>query len=276
MQQQNNNYTGWKIAGHGAEAYERYIVPAWMGAWARHMVQAARIEAGDRVLDMACGTGVVAREAYKAVTSKGEVTGVDRDQQRLDAAAKFARQEGASSIQWRQGDALNIPLDTASCDVALCQQGLQFFPDKPAALQELARVLRPWGRVVLGTWAALNRCSIMSVLADIITENFGMKGGEVFHASCSLSERETLRALLENAGFKNIHIRMETKVARYPSIADFLLGYLSIFPFSASISALNETDRVSLFKKMELALSSYSDDDGLAAPLTSHIAAAAR
>ena len=56
MQQQNNNYTGWKIAGHGAEAYERYIVPAWMGAWARHMVQAARIEAGDRVLDMACGT----------------------------------------------------------------------------------------------------------------------------------------------------------------------------------------------------------------------------
>ena len=218
---------GWRISTSGPDAYERFIVPTWMGEWARDLVRFANIGPNQRVLDIACGTGVVAREVRRMLGPEGKVIGVDRDDSMLRTAARFAEREGLDTISWRSGDASHLPVGTAGCDVVLCQQGLQFFPDRLGALQEMARVLRPQGRLVLSVWRALECCPVLASLADVIERQFGANAAAVFHTSCSLTDREEVRGLLKEAGFHSIHIRLEMKTACHPSLVEFLPGYLS-------------------------------------------------
>ncbi|MDR3436773.1 methyltransferase domain-containing protein [Telmatospirillum sp.] len=267
----NSRQTEWRITNTGPEAYERYIVPAWMGEWAGDLVQTGGVRPGKRVLDVACGTGVVAREALKAAGAGIDVTGVDMDEGMLRAAERFAARDGLGAIDWRRGEATRIPADPATYDIVFCQQGLQFFPDRPAALREMARVMRPGGRLALSVWRSLDRSPFLAVLADILGRRFGAGAAAVFHASCALTDRESLRTLVRDAGFHDIHIRIEAKVARYPSLTDFLPGYLAVFPIATAIAAMNDAARAELFEQMVTSLASYVDDDGLAAPMESHV-----
>ncbi|MTJ81471.1 MAG: methyltransferase domain-containing protein [Telmatospirillum sp.] len=268
--------TGWQIAESGPDAYERYIVPAWMGGWARNLVTMAALSPGERVLELACGTGVVSREAGKVLGPAGEVTGVDRDRGMLRAARTYAVAAGLDAIRWSEGDASHIPAASGSFDVVLCQQGLQFFPDRPGALREMARVLRPGGRVLLSVWRSLDRCPVLSAVCGALGRRFGARAEGVFHASCSLHDPDTLRSLLAGAGFDGIHIRLEARMARHPSLQTFLSGYLSVFPMAAEIAALDDSDRASLFDGIIAELGPYRDDDGLAAPMEAYVVAAHR
>jgi ubiquinone/menaquinone biosynthesis C-methylase UbiE len=266
----------WEMHCTGAEAYERYIVPAWMGAWAQALVESGGVAPGARVLDVACGTGIVARKAVPVVEAGGTVTGVDASEAMLREASRFASQQGMRTIDWRQGDVTSLPCDTAAYDVVLCQQGLQFFPDRPAALREMRRVMVPGGRLALSVWRAFDRFPLFTALADVLEAYFGVAASAIFRASVSLSDREALRTLLREAGFCDIHIRVVVKMARYPSVAEFLPGYLSVFPVVAAIAAMREADRAAMFSRMATLLHDFMDDDGLAAPMESHVVTASR
>lgn len=133
-----------QVSGNAAEHYERYIVPTIFIPWSTDLLERAALQPGERVLDVACGTGVVARHAAQQVGSDGTVTGLDLNPVMLEVA----RTQAASSdavVEWHQGDAGALPFDDAAFDVVLCQQGLQFFPDKVKALREMHRVLVPGG-----------------------------------------------------------------------------------------------------------------------------------
>ena len=149
--------SGWQLSGSGPEAYEQYIVPAWMGEWAQDLVDVSSIQAGQRVLDVGCGTGVVTRAIARLIGPSGKVVGLDVNDAMLQMARHFAAQEGLGVITWQQGDAAAMPFPEASYDVVLCQQGLQYFPDCAAALREVARILVPGGRLALSVWRALER-----------------------------------------------------------------------------------------------------------------------
>ena len=140
----------WTTFGDDAGAlYERYMVPAIFGSWAEDLVHAGRCKHGDRVLDVACGTGVVARCAIQRVGRRGHVVGLDLSPAMLAAARSAARE---TSIEWREGSALVMPFSDRSFDVVLCQQGLQFFPDRAAALRQMRRVLAIGGRLALSVF----------------------------------------------------------------------------------------------------------------------------
>src|SRR5262245_2757037 len=132
----------WQFVGSVPENYERYLVPTIFGPWALDLVELAR--PGERVLDIACGTGIVARTAARRVGSGGKVVGVDVSAPMLDAARAAAAGEGLS-IEWREGNAMTLPFSDTEFDLVLCQQGFQFFPDRSASLREMHRVLRPGG-----------------------------------------------------------------------------------------------------------------------------------
>lgn len=264
--------SGWQINGTAPEAYERYIVAAWMGEWAQALVESAGVEHGKRVLDVACGTGIVARKAARLVGASGKVAGLDADNAMLCAAKQFAEREDMHSIAWYQGDATSMPFDKSEYDVVLCQQGLQFFPNRLAALQEMYRVMVPSGRLAISVWRSLDRCPFLAVLADVIGSYFGARLTAGFHASCSLSDREELRDLLSSTGFHGIRIRLEVRVARYPSLDEFLPGYLSVFPIVATeIAAMTSAERAKMFSDIIRHLQVYTDDYGLAVPMECHI-----
>jgi ubiquinone/menaquinone biosynthesis C-methylase UbiE len=141
----------WQFVGNIPDNYERYLVPSIFASWARDLVNLAKLRAGERVLDVACGTCIVARIAARTLGSGNNIVGLDLSGPMLSAARAVAADEN-TSIEWREGSAVELPLADATFEVVFCQQGLQFFPDRAKALSEMHRVLAPGGRLVLSVW----------------------------------------------------------------------------------------------------------------------------
>lgn len=127
----------WQLEGSAAELYQRYLVPAITTKWADDLVHRAQLRAGEDVLDIACGTGVVARLAASKATP-GHVTGLDLNSGML-AVARNVSNGGGEPVSWKEGSALDLPFPSGHFDVVLCQLGLQFFPDQPGPARDAPR-----------------------------------------------------------------------------------------------------------------------------------------
>src|SRR5690606_34921382 len=137
---------GNEFGGHAPENYERFFVPAIGAPLANDLVETAGLQPGERVLDVACGTGVVDRLAAQRIGPNGTTAGLDINPGML-AVARAAAPPGVA-IQWHEASADTMPFTDAAFDVVLCQMGLQFMPDRVAALKEMHRVLVPGGRLI--------------------------------------------------------------------------------------------------------------------------------
>jgi ubiquinone/menaquinone biosynthesis C-methylase UbiE len=189
----------WQLSSSAAELYERYPARYHLGPWARGLVGLARLQPGERVLDLACGTGVVARLAAPAVGLTGQVTGLDLKPGMLAVARSLPPPSGPS-ITWIEGSAVDMNLPNASFDIVLCQQGLQFFPDRPAALREMRRVLVPNGRVLLSVWRIMGPYHV--AVAEALRQHVGAEAAATFSASRVVPDAEELYHLVVEAGFR--------------------------------------------------------------------------
>src|SRR5262249_1850701 len=149
-----------------------FLVPTIFRPWAEALLTLAALQPGERILDVACGTGVVARLAAVQVGPTGQVRGVDLNPGMLAVARSVPAPTGAV-ITWQEGTATALPLEDAAFDVVLCQQGLQFFPDRVAALQEMHRVLVPGGRLALSVWGPIASSPGFAVLAEALARHVG-------------------------------------------------------------------------------------------------------
>src|SRR5712671_1931595 len=122
-----NAQSQWQFAGSVPENYERYLVPSIFAAWADDLVEVAALQPSERVLDIACGTGIVARTAARKLDAGGSVVGLDLSAPMLAVARTAAAAEGVT-VEWREGSAVKLPLRDGEFE-----QGLQFFPDRPTA-----------------------------------------------------------------------------------------------------------------------------------------------
>jgi ubiquinone/menaquinone biosynthesis C-methylase UbiE len=180
-----------------AEAYESRFVPAIFGEWAPHLVQAAGVVPGQAVLDVACGTGVVAREAADRMGGRGRVVGLDLNQGMLTVAGRLR-----PDIQWRQGDAAELPFDTGSFDVVLCQAALMFFPDRARALREMARVAADGGTVAVQVWDRLEEQAGYRPFFEVVARHAGQDAVGLWSSYWALGDLELLAALFEAAGLR--------------------------------------------------------------------------
>src|SRR5688572_11685353 len=140
-----------QISAEQAEIYESAFVPAIFAQWSPTLLDAAGVEPGQRVLDVACGTGVLARTAADRVGPAGEAVGVDLSEGMLTVARRLR-----PDIEWHRGDAAELPLADADFDVTVCQSALMFMTDATAALREMARVTRASGTVGVQVYASLD------------------------------------------------------------------------------------------------------------------------
>ena len=225
------------MASNPAETYERYMVPPLFAPSAELLVDAAAPAAGERVLDVGCGTGIAARCASRRLGGRAAaVVGLDASPPML-AVARAESERAALDVDWREGRAEALPFPDASVDLALCQFALMFFEDRPRALAEMRRVLAPGGRVAVHVFQEIGRHPFYEALDRSIERHLGTSAVRAIFA---LGDREGLRALLAGAGFERVTTDARAVTSRFPSPADFLAGEIDVD--TASIPAMQALD----------------------------------
>ena len=207
----------WQLEGSAAELYQRYLVPAITTKWAEHLVARAQPRPGEAVIDIACGTGVVARLAAKRM-AQGQVTGLDLNAGML-AVARGVPSEGAP-INWLEGSALDLQLQSASFDVVLCQLGLQFFPDQARALSEMRRVLRDSGRVALSVYSPIERTPGANAFVRALDRVLGPSSSRIKRGEHSFTDPAHLMTLLAESGFTAVDVETAEQTIVFPSVLD--------------------------------------------------------
>ncbi len=218
----------WQVAGEAAAVYERDLVPALFAEWPGHALDAAGTRTGDRVLDVACGTGVVARVALERGCA---VAGVDLNPGMLAVARSLAPE-----ADFREGSASLLPFADDSFDVAIMQFALMYVPDRQLALEEMRRVVVGGGAVVAVVWAPIAMNPGYRALAAVFDEVAG-EHAVTFRSPYSFGEADALRALFAEAGLLRAEVTTIEGTARFSSVASLLRGEIDGSPLAGHISS---------------------------------------
>jgi ubiquinone/menaquinone biosynthesis C-methylase UbiE len=265
-----NTQEQWQLTMKAAELYERYPARYILGPWAPLLVDAARLAAGERVLDVACGTGVVARAAAKRVGPTGRVVGVDLNPGMIVVARSLPATSDAP-IEWLERSALDLRLENASFDVVLCQQGLQFFPDKAVALQEMRRVLDHSGRLALSVWNSNSIGVYTGAVSAALVRFAGHEVAARFTASRKAPTASELRRLAMEAGFFAVEVNVIRINVHLPRIDKFVLDHLASTPVAAAIDAVDAEARRKIGASVMEQLQRYADGDGITYPEETYV-----
>jgi ubiquinone/menaquinone biosynthesis C-methylase UbiE len=206
-----------QLTSSAAEIYDEFFLPALFGAWPPRLVEAAHLDAGMRVVDVACGTGALTIQAARAVAPGGNAVGLDVNPGMLAVARRKAPE-----IDWREAPAEAIPLESGEFDAAVSQFGLMFFQDRRAAIREMWRVLRPGGRLVIAVWDSLENAPGYRAVVALLARMFGDEIAELLRAPYNLGDAELLESLLLESGVEHPHVSRSTGEARFPSIRSWM------------------------------------------------------
>ncbi|MEH2531744.1 SAM-dependent methyltransferase [Bradyrhizobium sp. AZCC 1588] len=253
-----------------ARAYETLFVPALFQQWAPMVADAARIERGDRVLDIACGTGVLAREAARRTESSNRVVGLDPNAGMLAVARELA-----PGIDWRDGAAEALPFPDRTFDVVVCQFGLMFFSDRDKAVREMLRVMVPGGRCAVAVWDVIEHASAFAALVDLLDRVAGKPAGDALRAPFVLGDRQGLAVLFKGAGASFVDLTTCSGTARFPNIREFveseLRGWLPVMGVVLPEPQINR-----ILAEAETIFARYLTADGLAFGISAHLATCRR
>ena len=205
-----------QVSTAAAEVYEAFFVPALFGQFADPVLEHAGVDAGDRMLDVGCGTGVVARAARRRVGATGTVAGVDPNEGMLMVARR-----SDPSIDWRSGTAEELPFEGRSFDRTISPFAAMFFTDRARALREMARVTSLGGTVTVATWASLDRTPGYEAMVASIADELGEGAADALRAPFTLGDTDHVRQLLAPLGTE-VRVEVIGGAARFPSIADWV------------------------------------------------------
>jgi SAM-dependent methyltransferase len=216
VQERSDDARG-QVQASAAEIYDEFFVPALFAQWPPQVLEAARVTPGQRILDVACGTGVLARAAARQVGSAGQVVGLVVYEGMLAGARRHA-----AGGEGRQGRAEALPFEAESFDAVLSQFGLMFFDDPRQSLREMLRVVRPGRRIAVAVWDSLGRAPGYEAMAGLLKRLFGEEIADALRAPYCLGDTKALAALCADAGLANVAIETLEGTARFPSIASWV------------------------------------------------------
>lgn len=232
-----------QFTGTGAENYERYFVPAIGQPVSVELLRGADLRTGERVLDVGCGTGIIARQAAAAVGPNGSVTGLDLAPDMIEHARSIPAPAGAT-VDWRQGDATELPFPDASFDVVVAQMSLMFIEDRPAAVREMRRVLADGGRVVVNTPGPIQ--PTFELMEQAIIDHISPDLAGFVRVVFSMHQPDLLASLLRDAGFAGVEARTYTATFDLPAPAAFLWQYINLTPIGPFVADAPESAQAAM------------------------------
>lgn len=242
-----------QLSTDAAVVYEQDFVPALFGQWAPRLADAADVRPGDRFLDVGCGTGVVAREAALRIGPNGRVVGFDLNKSML-AVAKRMHPE----IEWRQGDAIQLPFEDESFDAVVSQFMLMFIADRVAAIEEMWRVLAPGGRLAVAVWMAFERSVGDVALAEIARRLIGDDAAESFKAPYVLGDEDELLGLFHAAGLTDARVETHEGSFFFPTIDEMVRVWVKGWV----LADMDDDTYAALLKEAHKDLNHFCNDDG--------------
>lgn len=263
----------WQLEGSAAEIYGEHLVPAIFGPWAPVVVEAADLMPGERVLDVACGTGAVARAAAGAVGPTGAVTGVDLNPGMVALARAAGSLPGSCALEYQEADVVDLPFGEGSFDVVTCQLGLQYFPDRPAALAEVRRVLRDGGRFVALVWRAIEHSP---GFAEALERIVSPEAAGIMRAPFQFGDDERpLLELVADADFAVAAVVARSGEVCFPSVDALARMQVAGSPLAPHVGG-NEKLLAALVRVLDDRLASSVGENGLTFPIQAHLLTAQR
>jgi ubiquinone/menaquinone biosynthesis C-methylase UbiE len=255
-----------------AEVYEDFLVRWQFRPWTAVLLAEAAIRPGERILDLATGTGIVAREAAPFAGERGRIVALDINPAML-AVGKSLPEPAGASIEWLEGDAAALPLPEAEFDAVLCQQGLQYFADRPAAVAEVRRVLASGGRTLLVVWRSLAHNPVQDALNAAGQRRVGVAP---LATAFGLGDACEIGRLFESAGLANVTVTARELMVVFPSRAEFACrlveGVAHVVPELAGLDALQRAELArAIDADARMTLQTYAWGAGLACPMAAHV-----
>lgn len=202
-----------QVNTEAAEIYEAFFVPALFGEWGSRVTEAANIQSGQQVLDVACGTGALTRAVADRVKQTGNVIGLDVNEGMLAVA-----QQKAPQLEWRSGMAEALPFEDNQFDAVVSQFGLMFFEDRHQALREMMRVLRPGGHLAVAVWDSLENTPGYSAMTTLLQRLFGDDVAQALQSPYNLGDTRLLKSIFVEAGIPHAKISTVAGTAHFASV----------------------------------------------------------
>lgn len=263
--------SGFQLADSGPGAYERYMVPAHCERRSHDLLSRVHLQPREHVLDIACGTGVVARHAARRVGDSGRVVGVELNHGMLEVARHVSQYH--DPIEYLVGDAGSLPVPDSSFDVALCQHSFMFFPDRESAAREMHRALKPGGRVGVSVFRTLGFNPAFEHLVTVLEQLGNTEAAGFMRSPFVFEQPSQLRTVFEQAGFRDIGVTIRIETLRYPSVSQFVRNET----FNIPDPALHTNGaQAALVAAMDPLVADYVDDDGVVFPSQDFVLVASR
>lgn len=239
-----------------AKVYETLFVPALFEQYAPRVADAANVGQGKRVLDVACGTGILAREILRRVGPSGRVAGIDPVPGMIEVA-----KQNAPAVEWHEGKAESLPFADDSFDVVVSQFGLMFFTDRTRAIQEMLRVLSPHGRFAVAVWDSLENIPAYASVVELVQRTAGQQAADALRAPFVLGDQTELSKMFSEVGANSIEVTTHPGTGMFPSIrimveAD-LRGWLPVMGVTLSEEQISQ-----ILNEAETALAAYATING--------------
>lgn len=256
------------ITAEQAELYEQRFVPALFAQWVAPVLDATGVRAGHEVLDVACGTGVVARHAADHVRPTGHVTGLDLNPAMLEVASRLRPE-----IAWRQGDVAALPFDDDSFDVVTCQAAAMFFPDLVKALREMGRVTRPGGAVAVQVFDLRERQPAYGPWISMVARHVGHEALRMLGTYWVHGDRDLMRERCAAAGLSVTAVHDHERPARFASVEEMVRTEVDATPLGSRLSK-PQLDAIVTDSYPVLEPFRSVGEDGLTIPVTGYVVVA--
>jgi ubiquinone/menaquinone biosynthesis C-methylase UbiE len=253
------------------KAYDEFFVPRLFEPWAKLLLEAADLRRGESVLDVATGPGTVARLAAVRLGAEGRVVAIDIAQPMLDIAKAKAPPPGAAPIEYLNSPAAPLPAAAGAFDAVLCQQGLQFFPDRPAALREMRRVLKPGGRAAIAVWAELERNQIFASFHAALRDRAPAALAELIVAPFSWPSGAALKSAAEDAGFREVRLSTPSLPMVLEGGVEQAVQSFAATPVSPGVAELAQDIQHAVFAHMRDEMGQLLTDGKVVGAMTSNI-----
>jgi SAM-dependent methyltransferase len=260
---------------HGMRDYDEILVPRMFTPWAEILVDAVGVDAANLALDVACGPGSVTRLLSERVGPTGRVTGCDLSSAMLEIAREHGPPAGGGPIDWVECPADALQVDSHVFDVVVCQQGLQFFPDKPAALREMHRAARHGARIAIACWSSIDDSPMFAAMARALDAYLGDDAGNGYRAGpFGLTDADELARLVEGAGFAGVRVERLAMPVTFDDAVAQLITMASFMPVGELLSSLDDAQAEELVGVLEAELGPLLDGDSVTADTVTNLALA--